>query len=178
MDELEYSKILGAGCVALLAFVAFGQIGKAAVSVKQIDEPAYVIEIAEADDGQGGGEAEEPKTISEIFAMADLERGAKVFGKCKSCHKVAPDGGNGVGPNLWGVVGKEIASADGYDYSNALVEKGGVWDWEAMNGFILKPRDWAQGTKMGFAGISSDEDRASVIAWLNDQSDNPLPLPE
>lgn len=178
MDELEYSKIFGAACAALLAFVGFGQLGKAAVSVNQLDEPAYVVEIAEADDADGGADAEEEKTIGEIFAMADLERGKKVFGKCKSCHKVAPDGGNGVGPNLWGIVGKPIASADGFSYSAALAEKGGDWDWEAMNGFILKPKAWAKGTKMGFAGVSSDEDRASVIAWLNDQSDNPLPLPE
>ena len=125
------------------------------------EEPAKVVAAASAASG--------------LMALADIDKGAKVFRKCKACHKVEA-GKNGVGPSLHGIVGRDIASVDGYKYSDALMEKGGKWDVEALNAFLLKPKDWAPGTKMAFGGLRKEADRASVIAWLNEQSDNPLPL--
>jgi len=109
---------------------------------------------------------------------ADAAAGAKVFRKCKACHRVEADGGNGVGPNLHGVVGRVIASHDGFNYSDALKGKDGAWTYEQLNAFLTKPKDWAPGTKMAFPGLRKDADRANVIAYLNEQSDEPLPLPE
>lgn len=174
MDELEISKIVGAGCAALLAFVGFGQLGSALVGVKQLDEPAYVIEVADAGDVEV--EEEEAMPIGQLMAMAVVDDGAKVFRKCSACHKM-DDGANGVGPHLYGVVGRDIGAVDGYSYSGALMEKDGPWDFAALDGFLEAPKDWAPGTKMGFNGLSKPEDRASLIAWLNEQGPAPLPLP-
>ena len=175
MDELEVSKIFGAGCAALLAFVGFGQLGSAVVGVDQLDEPAYVIEIADAEDA--GAVEEEAMPIGQLMAMAVMDDGPKVFKKCSACHKVEEGGSNGVGPNLYGIVGRDIGGVDGYAYSNVLAENGGVWDFAALDGFLEAPKKWAPGTKMGFAGLSKPKDRASVIAWLNEQSASPLPMP-
>ena len=175
MDELEISKIFGAGCAALLAFVGFGQLGSAVVGVKQLDEPAYVIDIPEV----AGGEVEvaEAMPVVQVMAMADMDLGAKVFKKCSSCHKIEDGNAHGLGPDLYGIVGRDIAGADGFAYSDALLEKEGPWDFAALDGFLEAPKKWAKGTKMGFAGLSKPEDRGSVIAWMNEQSDAPLPLP-
>ncbi len=177
MDELEISKIFGAGCAALLAFVGFGQLGSAVVGVKQLDEPAYVIEIPEAESDGGEVEMAEAMPIGQLMAMADIDHGAKVFKKCSSCHKIADGGAHGVGPDLYGIVGRDIAGADGYSYSDALMAKEGPWDFAALDGFLEAPKTWAKGTKMGFKGLSKPEDRASVIAWMNEQGDSPLPMP-
>jgi len=175
MDELEISKIVGAGCAALLAFVGFGQLGSALVGVDQLDEPAYVIEVAEADVG-GEVEEEEVMPIGQLMAMAVVDDGAKVFKKCSACHKL-DDGANGVGPHLYNVVGRDIGGVDGYSYSSVLMEKDGPWDFAALDGFLEAPKKWAPGTKMGFNGLSKPADRASVIAWLNEQGSAPLPMP-
>ena len=177
MDELEVSKIFGAGCAALLAFVGFGQLGSAVVGVDKLDEPAYVIEIPETEGGGGDVEVAEAMPIGQVMAMADMDLGAKVFKKCSSCHKIADGEAHGIGPDLYGIVGRDIAGSDGYAYSDALMEKDGPWDFAALDGFLEAPKKWAKGTKMGFAGLSKPEDRGSVIAWLNEQSDSPLPMP-
>ncbi len=175
MDELEISKIFGAGCAALLAFVGFGQLGSAVVSVDQLKEAAYVVEVAEAETDED--EVVERMPIGQLMAMADVADGPKVFKKCSACHKVEEGSANGVGPMLYGVVGREIGGVDGYSYSSVLAGMDGVWDFAALDGFLEAPKTWAKGTKMGFAGLSKEADRASVIAWLNEQSASPLPMP-
>jgi cytochrome c len=97
---------------------------------------------------------------------------------CVSCHDLNKGGANGTGPNLWGVAGAAIGKhAAGFPYSPALAGKGGNWDWENLNHWIKSPREFAPGTKMTFAGIGKGEDRANLLAWLNTQSDSPMPLP-
>jgi len=111
MDDLEYAKIGGVVCAALLAFVGLGQIAKATVKVDHIKEPAYVIEIAE-------DEVEEEVEVVEmlpLIASADLSKGKKVFKKCSGCHKAEDGGANGQGPNLYGIVGSPVASAAGFE---------------------------------------------------------------
>ena len=174
MDELELSKIGGVACAALLAFVGLHEISHAVVSVDTPETPAYVIVVAEEE----GDAEEEVISIAAIMASADAVAGTKIFKKCSGCHTVAEGGKVGQGPNLWGVLGREIASDGGFGYSPALAEKkGSVWDWEAMNGFLTKPSAYAKGTKMNFAGLKKDTDRANLMAWLNEQSGAPLPLP-
>ena len=175
MDELEVSKIFGAGCAALLAFVGLGQLGKGVVSMDKLDEPAYIVEIP---DSAGTEVAEVAKLpVGQLMAMAEMDLGAKVFKKCASCHKAEEGGANGLGPNLYGIVGRDIASVDGFSYSAALAEKGGQWDFAALDGFLYNPKEWAPGTKMAFKGLGKDADRASVIAWLNEQSAAPIAMP-
>ena len=122
-----------------------------------------------------GGSSEEP--IEALLAKADVAKGEAVFKKCTSCHTINSGGANGIGPNLHGVVGESIgAGHGGFAFSDALKSHGGSWDWKNLNDWLHNPKKFAPGTKMTFAGLSSGEDRANLIAWMNTQGSN-LPLP-
>lgn len=138
------------------------------------EKPGYAVEgVAEA--GGGGEAADLP--IAALLASADPAKGADVFKKCAACHSVNQGGANGVGPNLYGVVGEAIAAGrGGYDFSAALKGVGGDWDFDKLNAWLKSPRKFADGTKMTFAGLSNPQDRANVIAYLNSQGSN-LPFP-
>jgi cytochrome c len=130
-----------------------------------------------SDQAEGSAEAvEQPAAF--YLASAKPQLGAEVFKKCTACHNADKGGANGTGPNLWGVVGSGIGKRPtGFAYSSAISGKGGTWTWDNLFTWLKSPRDFASGTKMTFAGLSRPEDRANVIAWLNGQSDSPLPLP-
>ena len=115
--------------------------------------------------------------IKEILAMGDLSHGEKVFKKCSACHIVAKGGKNKIGPALYGIVGRASAVSEGYSYSKALKAHGKNWSFEELNAYLLKPQAHIKGTKMSFAGLRKDKDRASVILYLNSLSDSPLPKP-
>ena len=121
--------------------------------------------------------AENQVDISALLALGDVEDGKKVFKKCAACHSINADGKNKIGPKLWNVMFRPVGSIADYKYSKALVSYGKEWTWEEMNGFLIKPSKWIKGNKMGFAGLKKEEDRASVILYLNENSDNPIPLP-
>jgi cytochrome c len=162
--------VLGAGIVALGAGILSGEYFHASRPEKM----GYPIEgVVEA--GGGGAAAEVP--IETLLASADPANGAKVFAKCAACHTVDKGGANGVGPNLWGAMGKPHGHVPGFAYSSALKSKPGNWDWTGMSEWLKSPRKYAEGTKMTFAGLSNGQDRADLIAYLNQQSDSPLPLP-
>ena len=109
--------------------------------------------------------------------MGDITHGEKVFKKCSACHVVEKGGANKIGPALYGVLGRKIAAVDDYKYSQALSDYGKEWTFEEMNGYLKKPQSWIKGTKMSFAGLRKEKDRASVILYLNQFSDSPLELP-
>mgnify|MGYP001314049118 CR=1 FL=1 len=115
--------------------------------------------------------------ISSFLALGDSEHGKKVFKKCAACHSISKGGGNKIGPALWGVMIRNAGELSDYKYSKALVAYGKNWSFEELDGFLKKPSTWIKGNKMGFAGIKSEKDRASVILYLNESSDNPLQLP-
>jgi cytochrome c len=171
MDTMTFTKAAGAVCGAFLILL----LGKwAAEELYHVGghgkgEQSYVIDTGASDDG-GDEPADAGPSIGELLASADIEKGAKVFKKCSACHKLEA-GANGTGPYLYGVVGREIAAADGFNYSGVLAEMGGEWTAEALDGFLKKPNQWAKGTTMGFAGLKKIEDRANVIAYL-DSLDN------
>lgn len=163
-DTMTFTKIAGGLCGALLVFL----LGKwAAEEMYHVeahgDAAGYVIEVAEAEtaDAPAGG-----VSFDEVLATADASKGANVFKKCSACHKLE-QGANGVGPHLYGIVGREIAAVDGFGYSDALKGKGEAWTPENLNGFLEKPSNWAPGTVMGFAGLKKVEDRANLIAYLD-----------
>ena len=124
-----------------------------------------------------GWPAESSINISAFLAMGDIATGEKVFKKCKSCHSIKQGGGNKIGPALWNVMFRKVGAIADYKYSKALTSYGKEWSWEEMNGFLIKPSKWIPNNKMGFAGIKSEKDRASVILYLNQNSDSPKPLP-
>ena len=166
LDTMTFTKAAGGICGALLVFL----LGKwAAEELYHMDshgEASYVIEV---EDTEETAEVEEVD-FAAVMAEANVEDGAKVFRKCSACHKLE-QGANGTGPYLYGVVGRDIASAAGFSYSDALASKGDVWTPENLSGFLEKPSAWAPGTSMGFAGLNKIEDRADVIAYL-DSLDN------
>ena len=114
--------------------------------------------------------------IMALFASTSAADGAKIFKKCAACHSIAQGAGNKIGPTLWGVLGRKAGSISDYKYSKALVEYGKVWTFDQMNGFLIKPKNWVKGTKMSFAGLKNENERAAVILYMNENSGNPLPL--
>ncbi len=114
--------------------------------------------------------------IEALLAKADPAAGADTFKKCTSCHNIAQGGANGIGPDLYAVVGDSIAQGRGYAFSDALKAHSGKWDFKQLNQWLTDPRAYAPGTKMTFAGLEDPQDRANVIAYLNSQGSN-LPLP-
>lgn len=138
------------------------------------EQLGYVIEGVEI---AGGEEAEMTMAAALNMAETTPSAGEKVYAKCASCHTITPGGANGVGPNLHAIMGAPIAGKPGFSYSSALADKGGVWDWEAMNEWLKSPRAYAEGTKMSFAGLSKIEDRAAVALYMNEQGSG-LPVPE
>lgn len=170
MDTMEWTKIVGGLCGALLALMLLMWASDAIYTPKagghgghgEAHAMAYPIEVEES----GAGEAEEEgPDFMTVLASADPAKGEKVFGKCKACHKLEP-GANATGPTLYGVVGRDIASVEGFNYSNALLGLEGEWTPEALNGFLENPKKYAPGTTMGFAGLKKIEDRANIVAYL------------
>ena len=179
-DTMTLIKIAAALCGSLLVFLFALWLAESLYHVGGDshgghNEAAYVIEddseVVEddtevvEDDSEIVEELMEEVDFEIILASADPEKGAKVFSKCKACHKIA-DGANGIGPHLYNVVGREIAAISNYGYSGTLAEMGGVWDANALNGFLENPKEYAPGTKMGFAGLKKETDRANLIAYL------------
>ena len=116
------------------------------------------------------------ENIIAIFASTSAADGAKVFKKCLTCHSIGKGDPNKIGPNIFGVLNRKAGSISDYKYSKAMVAYGKVWSFEEMNGFLTKPKDWIKGTKMSFIGLKSAKDRAAVILYMNENTDNPLPL--
>jgi len=164
--------ILGAGIVALGATIITGEMFHA----ERPEKMGYPIEGVTGAETGGGAEAEKPAAF--YLASADPNKGSEVFKKCTACHNADKGGANGTGPNLYGVVDQPIGKhAAGFSYSPALTGKGGNWTWDNLFAWLKSPRDFAPGTKMTFAGLSSPQDRANVIAFLNSKSDAPKPMP-
>ena len=109
--------------------------------------------------------------------MGDVANGEKIFKKCAACHSIVKGGKNKIGPALYNVVGRKVGAVNDYKYSKALAGYEKAWTFEELNGYLIKPAKWIKGTKMAFAGLRKEKDRASVIKYLNQNSDSPLSLP-
>ena len=171
----EINKIIVAVLVTIL--VVFG-IGKISDLIFQTEKNvlAYKVEVSSENTTEKTN-SETSLDISSLLAMGDVEHGKKVFKKCAACHSINKGGKNKIGSALWNVVFRPIGSVADYKYSKALASYGKEWSWEELNGFLVKPSKWIPNNKMGFAGLKSEKDRASVILYLNQNSDNPRPLP-
>ena len=148
-------------CVIFLAIITTDL----AYRPKTMKKRGYEIELS-LDGKPVVKKAEKIVDLAELMKIADLNRGEKIFKKCSSCHNVGKNEGAKVGPGLYGVVGRAKGTFAGFSYSDALKNKGGVWDKQAINDFITKPKDYIQGTKMAFAGLKKPQDRADVILYL------------
>lgn len=170
-----------AGCFlasALFALVV-GKVSNAIVDPHHLAKPAIAVtDEAPAEAAPAGGAPAELPPIGPKLASANVENGKALFQKlCFTCHTVDKGGANKVGPNQWDLVGRKKASEAGFSYSSALQAKGGEWTYEDINHMIFKPTSFVKGTKMAFAGIAKEQERADIIAYLRTMNDNPPPLP-
>ena len=180
MDSFEINKIVAAILMVALIVIGIGKLSDVIFHVEKPETPSYVVEVEQAittSTEVGSVTTEEKIDIAALMAMGDLATGEKVFKKCSACHSIVKGGKNNIGPALYNVVGRQIGSKSDYKYSKALAAYGKNWTFEELNGYLIKPAKWIKGTKMAFAGLRRETDRASVILYLNQNSDNPLPLP-
>jgi len=176
MNSFEINKIITAILVTILVVFGIGKISDVIFDKDEKNIVAYKVESPEGATDEANA-AEEDVNLNALFAMADIAHGEKVFKKCKACHSINANGGNKIGPKLWNVMFRPVGSITDYKYSKALSSYGKEWNWEEMNGFLIKPSKWIKGNKMGFAGLKDEKDRASVILYLNQNSNDPKPLP-
>ena len=181
MDSFEINKIVASILLIALLFIGIGKVSDLVFHVDKPKTSGYLVELPENGKvkqitDKNNATAEEFDVVS-LLALGDVTHGEKVFKKCSACHVVEKGGDNKIGPALYGVLGRKVAAIEDYKYSQALSGYGKEWTFEEMNGYLKKPQAWIKGTKMSFAGLRKEKDRASVILYLNQYSDNPLPLP-
>ena len=177
MDSFEINKIIAAILVTVLIVFGVGKISDIIFHVEDPQVQGYKVEVKLASSSSSETNSESQIDIAALLSMGDIAHGEKVFKKCAACHCIKKDGGNKIGPKLWGVMFRPVGAITDYKYSKALSEYKKEWSWEEMNGFLIKPSKWIKGNKMGFAGLKKEKDRASVILYLNQNSDEPKELP-
>jgi cytochrome c len=179
MDSFEINKIVAAVLMVALLVIGISKISNVVFHVEKPKTPGYAVDIEQTITSStvSTETVEEKIDIAVLMAMGDLAVGEKVFKKCAACHSIVKGGKNNIGPALYNVVGRKIGVVNDYKYSKALSGYGKEWTFEELNGYLIKPAKWIKGTKMAFAGLRKEKDRASVILYLNQNSDNPLSLP-
>ena len=175
MDSFEINKIISAIIVVVVLVVGIDKLSDVIFHVEKPKKPGYVVELQQV--SKASATSESKIDIAALMAMGDLATGEKVFKKCSACHSIVKGGKNNIGPALYNVVNRQVGVVSDYKYSKALTEYGKNWTFEELNGYLIRPAKWIKGTKMAFAGLKKEKDRASVILYLNQNSDNPLPLP-
>lgn len=179
MDGLRGNKIFAAILVALILGLVSSMIGDALVSPTDLGETVYKVDVPESglSSTEKSPKADALTPLGTLLATASIEGGKKVAKKCVQCHTFEKDGANRIGPNLWGIVGKKQASKPSFSYSSAAQAMKADWTYDALNEFLFNPRKYLPGTKMSFAGLKSDSDRANIILYLRSLSPSPAPLP-
>jgi len=177
MDSFEINKIIAAILVTVLLVLGIGKISDVIFHVEKPNITGYKVEVELNRTSASEASAEAQVDISALLALGNAEDGQKIFKKCAACHSINANGGNKIGPKLWNVMFRPVGSIADYKYSKALSSYGKEWTWEEMNNFLIKPAKWIKGNKMGFAGLKKEKDRASIILYLNKNSDKPKPLP-
>jgi len=173
MDSFELNKIAGAVLFTLLVYIGIQNLGDILFSVDEPNPNAFIVEgVIEEGATAETAVAEVVETpISELLLTASAEKGANVAKKCAACHNFVKDAPHKIGPNLYAVVNRDIASASDFGYSAALSGLEGNWSAEALNGFLKNPKSYAAGTSMAFAGLRKESDRADIIAYLTSLKD-------
>ena len=174
------NKIIVSIVLAIILVLGINKIADVIFFVKKPEKSAYqvasVTTTGSTTANVTSAESSESVNIMALFTSTSAADGKKVFKKCTACHSIAQGGGNKIGPALWGVLGRKAGSLSDYKYSKAMATHGKNWSFEEINNFLIKPKDWIKGTKMSFAGLKNAKDRAAVILYMNENTDNPIPL--
>ena len=174
------NKIIVSIVLAIILVFGINKIADVIFFVKKPEKSAYqvasVTTTGSITANETSSESSESVNIMSLFASTSAADGKKVFKKCTACHSIAQGGGNKIGPALWGILGRKAGSVSDYKYSKAMAAHGKNWSFEEINNFLIKPKDWIKGTKMSFAGLKNEKDRAAVILYMNENTNSPLPL--
>ena len=179
MDSFEINKVIAAVLLVALLVIGISKISNVIFHVDKPETPGYAVEVDQVSSASVSSSEQVEKEIDivAIMALGDAASGQKIFKKCAACHSIAKGGKNKIGPALYNVVGRKVGGVNDYKYSKALAGYEKSWTFEELNGFLLKPAKWIKGTKMAYAGLRKEKDRASIIKYLNQNSDSPQPLP-
>ena len=179
MDSFELNKIIAAILMVALLVIGLGKVADSVFHVKKPKNPGYQVEMEsqQISSETQAAEVVEKIDIVALMALGDIASGEKIFKKCAACHSINKGGKNKIGPALYNVVGRAVGGLDDYKYSKALASYGKEWTFEELNGFLKKPASYLKGTKMSYAGLRKEKDRASIIKYLNQNSDSPKLLP-
>ena len=179
MDSFEINKIVAAVLMVALLVIGIGKLSDVIFYVEKPETPGYAVDVEQVSTASSTttAAAEEKVDIAALMAMGDIAHGEKVFKKCAACHSIVKGGKNNIGPALYNVIGRKVGIIEDYKYSKSLASYDKQWTLEELNGYLTKPAKWIKGTKMAFAGLRKEKDRASVIKYLNENSDSPVPLP-
>jgi cytochrome c len=179
--DLKWNKIFGAGLATALLIIGLREVTAGVFHTEKAEKMGWAVEPTIEAGAEGGGAAADlPIDWGTVLPTADVAAGANVFKKCAACHTDTSGGPNGIGPNLWGVVGRAVAGHAGFAYSDALKQHAGetpTWDYDALDAFLRAPGRVVNGTKMSFAGLKKQEDRIAVIAYLRSQGSTGYPIP-
>ncbi|MCR4268685.1 cytochrome c family protein, partial [Nitratireductor sp. ZSWI3] len=182
MNSFELNKILGALLGAVFVIFSISLLSDTIFNAPAPETPGYAIEVAESEGAGEAGESAAPESILPLLAAADATKGEAIFKRCQACHTVEDGGANKVGPNLWEIVDRPVASHEGFSYSAGMKEfaEGGSthWTYENLDHFLTNPKGLVSGTAMAFAGLKKIEDRADLIAFLRQHAATPAALPE
>ena len=171
------NKIIVSIVFAVILIIGINKIADSIYYVEKPEKSAYqVASVTTVASTTSTETSSETGNIMALFASTSAAEGAKVFKKCAACHSIAEGGKNKIGPALWGVLGRQAGSLPDYKYSKAMAAYGKKWSFEEMNGFLIKPKDWIKGTKMSYAGLKSEKERAAVILYMNENTNSPLPI--
>ena len=191
-DPLAFNKILAGFLCACLLLIGAGKFASFmqgsdthhgdhhSEGDHSVSKNSYPIEVPDTNISDASLVASAPVKLVPILALiasADIDAGKKLSKKCAACHSFNAGGPNKVGPNLWNVLNREMGQVEGYKYSKALNAFGGEWNFSSLNKFLLKPKEYMKGTKMNYAGLKKEKDRANILLWLRSLSDTPAELP-
>lgn len=182
MGSLFFNKVAGALLAIFLVVLGLSTLAESLFHTEGPESPAYPVDLSALQPAAPEEEEDTgPPDFGVLLAGADISAGERVARRCASCHTFEEGGADGTGPHLWGVIGRDVASVSGFNYSQAMreyAEGGTEWMYQNVYDYLESPRNYVPGTAMSFAGLRDQTDRINIIAYMRSLSNNPEPLPE